>query len=159
MKSQTESLTLPAERRIVILVHSALAGTSIAASLELASRETLTPLLLVALGCFAITIPAAIALVILSQVISEVAKAFDASETLESQSWPLLSYVLAVADQIGCYLGFLLIFWHFHWIIGMIFLIATGFALVTTWMAGNALRKMEKALAETKRYETLSPPL
>ena len=150
MESQTESLTLRAERRIVILVHSAIAGASIAASLELASRETLTPLLLIALGCFAVTIPAAIALVILSQVISEVTEALETSEGLESQGWPSLSYVLAVTDQIACYLGFLLIFWHFHWLIGVIFLIATGLALVTTWMAGRTLRRIEKTVRKTQ---------
>ena len=56
MDDSIEARTSSAERRVVILVHSAIAGASLAASLELASRETLTLLLLTALGCFAVAV-------------------------------------------------------------------------------------------------------
>ena len=113
-----------AERRVVTLIHSAIAGASIAAALELASRETHPPLLLFSLASFAIAIPAALALVILSQVINELGKQYIPNGGVENQFWPELTVVLAVVDQVACYLGFLGIFSYFHWIIGMIFLAA-----------------------------------
>ncbi len=128
------------ERRIITPVHSAIAGGSIAATLELASLETLSPLLLVALGCFAVAIPAAIALVILAQVIYELGKQVYPDASIEGQQWPPLSFFLAIIDQLACYTGFLLLFWHFHWIIGSIFLSATALAFITTWMAEKGLR-------------------
>ena len=145
MDNQTEVTTSSAERRIVILVHGAIAGASLAASLELASRETLSTLLLTALGCFAVAVPASIALVVLSQVIYELGKGSQTDAGLGSQNWPALSVVLAVVDQIACYLGFLLIFWSFHWIIGMIFLVATMVAFATIWMEERQLRNMKIA--------------
>lgn len=138
-----------AERRIITLVHSAIAGGSIAATLELASRETLTPLLLAALGCFAVAIPAAIALVILAQVIYELGKQIYPDASIESQHWPPLSFVLAIIDQVACYGGFLLLFWHFHWVIGSVFLSATALAFITTWMAEKGLRGKKQRSTDT----------
>jgi hypothetical protein len=147
MSTQTGNNFFPreAERRVVTIIHSAIAGASIAAVLELASRETLDPLLLVALGCFAISIPAAIALVVMSQVIYELGKQSAEAEIL-AQSWPTPSYILAVGDQITCFLGFLAIFWHFHWIIGAVFLVATALAYATIWMAETSLRRKSSTM-------------
>lgn len=151
MERQTKTQTTPAERRVVILVHSAIAGASIAAALELASRETLTPLLLLAVGCFAIAIPTATTLVIFYQVIYELGKDANLEERIETGKWSVLGYVLAVIDQITCYLGFLAIFWHFHWGIGITFFTATLLAFLAAWMAEANIRKA--------RNETLSPPV
>ena len=74
MNTQTHEDNLSEERRIALLVHSAIAGASIAATFALVTRPVLEPLLLIALGCFAIAIPSAIAMVILSQVIYDVAR-------------------------------------------------------------------------------------
>ena len=145
MDNQTEVKTSSAERRVVILVHGAIAGASLAASLELASRETLSPLLLTALGCFAVAVPASIALVILSQVIYELGRGSQPDAGLGSQNWPALSVVLAVVDQVACYAGFLLIFWNFHWIIGVIFLVATLVAFTTIWTEERQLRNTKIA--------------
>ena len=140
MNTQTHEETFPEERRIAVLVHSAIAGASIAATFALVTRTVLEPLLLVALGCFAVAIPSAIAMVILSQVIYDVARqnAFDLAT--ENQIWPALSYVLAVVDQIACYCGFVMLFWFFHWIIGVLFLLATVLALLTARMAEGKMR-------------------
>ena len=142
MKTQKVSEIFPrdAERRVITLIHSAIAGASIAAVLQLASRETLSPLLLFSLGCFAIAIPAAIALVVISQVIYELGKQSSETGTADPQ-WPTPSLILAVGDQIACYLGFLAIFWHFHWIIGTVYVVATALAFSKTWMAERNLRK------------------
>lgn len=146
MNTQPVYETNLTERRIITLIHSAIAGASIAATLELTSRETLSLLLLVALGCFAVAIPAAIALVILSQVIYELGKQIYPDASIESQDWPPLSYLLAIIDQVACYGGFLLLFWHFHWIIGSIFVSATALAFITTWLAEKGLRgKMQQS--------------
>lgn len=141
MNAQTHKDILPEERRIAVLVHSAIAGAGIAATFALVARAVLEPLLLVALGCFAVAIPSAIAMVILSQVIYDVARQNTSDPATENQYWPALSYVLAVVDQIACYFGFVLLFWFFHWIIGVIFLLATVLALLTTWMVEWRMRK------------------
>jgi hypothetical protein len=134
--------TFPLERSIVLLVHSAIAGASIAAVLQLASRETFPPLLLVSLACFAVSIPAALALVILSQVIYGFGQEFYGLNNLSAgQNWPALSFVLAVADQVACFAGLLALFWHFHWIIGAIFLLASALAFITTWLADRRLKQ------------------
>lgn len=140
MNTQASIEITPEERRVVVLVHSAIAGGSIAAVLELATRETLTMLQLIALGCFAVAIPTAIAMVILSRVIFVLERPADLATGSEGQSWPTLSYVLAASDQVACYLGFLALFWHFQWIVGTIFLLATVFALYVTWMTDRKLR-------------------
>jgi len=139
----TTENTFLLERRIVLLVHSAIAGASLAAVLQLASRETQTPLLLVSLACFAIAIPSAIAMVILSQVIFGLGN----RSGISGQTWPALSYVLAVADQLACSAGFLALFWNFHWIIGLIFLAAEVLAVLTVWMAELKLRRVGVYLA------------
>ena len=146
MDDQTEAKTYSAERRVVILVHGAIAGASLAAALELASRETLSPLLLTALGCFAVAVPASIALVVLSQVIYELGKGSPSDARFGNQNGPALSVVLAVVDQIACYVGFLLIFWSFHWIIGMIFLVSTIVAFAALWMEERHLRNTKKII-------------
>jgi len=142
MSTQTHEDTFPEERRIALLVHSAIAGASIAATFALVTRPVLEPLLLIALGCFAAAIPSAIAMVILSQVIYDVARQNASDLATENQYWPSLSYVLAVVDQIACYFGFVMMFWFFHWVIGVIFLLATILALLTTWMAEWRMRKL-----------------
>lgn len=111
-----------------------------AAVLELAARETWTMLQLIALGCFAVAVPTAIAMVILSRVLLVLEGPTDFAAGGEGQSWPALSYALAASDQVACYLGFLALFWHFQWIVGTIFLLATVFALSVTWMTDRKLR-------------------
>ena len=156
MERQNKNKSAIAERRVIVLIHSAIAGASIAATLELASRETHPPLLLFSLGSFAIAIPAALALVILSQVIYELGKQYLANGGVENQSWPVLSFVLAVVDQVACYLGFLAIFWYFHWIIGMIFLAATIVGFLTLWTAEKKLRETAREYAASQNAEAIT---
>ena len=156
MEIQNKNRSTIAERRVILLIHSAIAGASIAATLELASRETHPPLLLFSLGSFAIAIPAALALVILSQVIYELGKQYLANGGVENQSWPALTVVLAVVDQVTCYLGFLGIFWYFHWIIGMIFLAATGVAFLTLWTAEKRLREKARESTAPQNAEAIA---
>ena len=85
METQNKNRSTITERRVIILIHSAIAGASIAATLELASRETHPPLLLFSLGSFAIAIPAALALVILSQVVYELGKQYFATSSLSER--------------------------------------------------------------------------
>ena len=155
METQNKNKSAIAERRVIVLIHSAIAGASIAATLELASRETHPPLLLFSLASFAIAIPAALALVILSQVIYELGKQYVANGGIENQSWPALSFVLAVVDQVACYLGFLAIFWYFHWIIGTIFLAATVIAFLTLWTAEKRLRETARESAASRNAEAI----
>ena len=140
MNTQNSTVITREERRVVVLVHSAIAGGSIAAVLELATRETFTTLQLVALGCFAVAVPTAIAMVILSRVLLVLEGPTNLDAGPEGNRWPLASYILASSDQVACYLGFLALFWHFQWLVGAIFLLTTAFALYTTWMTDKKLR-------------------
>jgi protein-S-isoprenylcysteine O-methyltransferase Ste14 len=79
--------------------------------------------------------------VTLAQVIFELVKPLVPEGESRERYWPRLSYVLAVVDQISCYLGFLALFWHFSWIVGAIFLLATVIAYLTVWTAEKNLRK------------------
>jgi hypothetical protein len=154
MTAHPPTVITPEERRIVVLVHSAIAGGSIAAVLELATRETLTMLQLIALGCFAIAVPTAIAMVILSRVLLVLEEPSELAASSKGQSWPALSYALAASDQVACYLGFLALFWHFQWIVGTIFLLATVFALYVTWMTDRNLHKQgNQALTQSTLEE------
>ena len=156
MEIQNKNRSAIAERRVIILIHSAIAGASIAAALELASREMHPPLLLFSLGSFAIAIPAALTLVILSQVVYELGKQYVANGGVENQSWPVLSFVLAVVDQVACYLGFLAIFWYFHWIIGTIFLAATVVGFLTLRTAEKGLREKARESTDSQSAEVIA---
>ena len=153
---ETQNKSTLTERRVIILIHSAIAGASIAATLQLASRETYPPLLLFSLGSFAIAIPAALALVILSQVVYELGKQYFANDSAENQSWPASSFVLAVVDQVACYLGFLGIFWYFHWIIGAIFLAATVVGFLTLRTAEKGLREKARESTDSQSAEVIT---
>jgi ABC-type protease/lipase transport system fused ATPase/permease subunit len=63
--------------------------------------------------------------------------------------------VLAVVDQLACYLGFLAIFWYFHWIIGTIFLAATVVAFLTLWTAEKRLRETARKSAASRNAEAI----
>jgi hypothetical protein len=141
MNIQPPAVITPEERRVVVLVHSAIAGGSIAAVLELTSRESIAALHLVALACFAVAVPTAIAMVILSRVLLVLEGPTNLDVSTDGHRWPLLSYALAASDQVACYLGFLALFWQFHWIVGTIFLLTTVFALSVTWMTDRKLRR------------------
>jgi hypothetical protein len=112
------------ERRIVVLVHSAIAGASIAAVVELASRPILEPLHLISAGAFAAAIPAAIALVVLSSFVF----GGNLARRSDNVDWPRASYLLAVLDQIACFVGFATLSFSFHLIVGLVFIAATGMA-------------------------------
>ena len=81
-------------------------------------------------------------------MIYELGKGAQPDLGLRNQNWPALSVVLAVVDQLACYLGFLLIFWNFHWIIGMIFLVATIIAFATLWMEERHLRDTKQVIKD-----------
>lgn len=125
------------ERRIVVLVHSAIAGTSIAAVVELANRPAVDDLHLVSLGAFAIAIPAAIAIVVLASFILGVNQT---TEETSSGAWPRSSYLLAILDQVACYAGFAILFFNFHVIVGAIFVAVTLMAYGMLWSADRSIK-------------------
>lgn len=134
------------ERRIVVLVHSAIAGASIAAVVELASRATLDQMHLASLGAFAIAIPAAIAMVVLASFM------FGGNQTTQAalvDAWPRSSYLLAVLDQIACYAGFAILFFSFHFIVGAAFVAVTLMAYGTLWSANRHMKSTDTAPATT----------
>ena len=110
-------------------MHPAIAGASFAAVIELASRESLSQATVVSVLCFAVAIPASVAMVCISQlVIPEGTELGDTS--LVSKKMPLLSYLVPVAEQISFFTGVLALLWSLHPAASVLFLVVTLLAFL-----------------------------
>lgn len=110
--------------KLIILIHSAFAGASVAAVVEMGGREQLGLPLLVSLACFAIAIPFSLLVVLLLRYrLLERARIGEA-ERLQIRYWPNSWYIQAFryVAYTTCFGGFLALFWNYHAIIGLIFL-------------------------------------
>lgn len=119
--------------RIGLLMHTAIAGASIAAVVQLASRESMTQVLLLSVICFAITIPTSVAMIFISQLIYPQGINSIFARRMEMQKWPVLSYLIAGAEQCTFFGGFLALFWSFQPVAGVIFLAASILAVLTAY--------------------------
>ncbi|MGE5222468.1 MAG: hypothetical protein ACM3PY_08530 [Omnitrophica WOR_2 bacterium] len=117
--------------RLGILVHTAIAGASVAAVVQLASREVISQVLLFSTFCFSIAIPTSVAMVFISQLIYPEGVKSSSASRLEKQKEPLLSYLVAFAEQISFFVGVLTIFWNFHPAAGVLFLVFSLLAILT----------------------------
>jgi hypothetical protein len=125
--------------RLGILVHTAIAGASFAAVIQLASRENLDQALILSIFCFAVAIPASVAMVFISQLAIPEGMRFRGTSQLEKKRLPLLSYLIPIAEQVSFFAGVLALFWSFHPIASIIF-------LVVSFMALLAVKQVEKML-------------
>jgi hypothetical protein len=75
-------------------VHTAIAGASFAAVVQLASRENLNQVLILSIFCFAVAIPASVAMVFISQLAIPEGMKFSETSQMEKKRLPLLSYLI-----------------------------------------------------------------
>src|SRR5512143_1219993 len=118
------------EWRLATLVHSAIAGVSLAATLELANSQVRSIWLLAASVLFALALPASVSSVVLLQYF----QARNQSQYIEAVTkhplWSWISSVLALVAQLACFGAVLLLFWHLHWIAGVTFVSTSLIAVV-----------------------------
>jgi hypothetical protein len=67
---------------------------------------------------------------------------------MESQKWPLLTYITAFAEQISFFGGFLALFWSFRPIAGILFLVTSLLALITVSQVEKRLRNSPPPLSQ-----------
>ena len=79
--------------RLGILVHTVITGASFAAVIQLASREKLNQVLILSIFCFAVAIPASVAMIFISQLVIPEGMKFSEASQMEKQRLPLLSYL------------------------------------------------------------------
>jgi hypothetical protein len=125
--------------RLGILVHTAIAGASFAAVIQLASRESLNQVVLISIFCFAVAIPASVAMVFISQLAVPDGLKFRTASQMGKKRLPLLSYLIPIAEQVSFLGGVLALFWGFHPIAPIVFLAVAFLALL-------AVKQMEKLL-------------
>lgn len=116
--------------KLIVLVHSALAGASFAAVVEIGNRDPLGGPLLLSLACFAVSIPVSLLVVLLLNYrILERARSQEDGR-LPIRHWPSSWFVQAFRyiAYVGCYGGFLALFWSFHAFIGLLFLATSAAA-------------------------------
>ena len=97
--------------RLGILVHTAIAGASFAAVIQLASRESIDQVLLVSIFCFAVAIPASVAMVFISQLAIPEGMKFSEASQMNKKRLPLLSYLIPLVEQVSFFVGVLALFW------------------------------------------------
>ena len=125
--------------RLGILVHTAIAGASFAAVIQLASRENLNQVLLISICCFAVAIPASVAMVFISQLAIPEGMKFSEASQMEKKRLPLLTYFIPFAEQMSFIAGVLTLFWSFHPIASILFMAVSFLALL-------AVKQVEKIL-------------
>jgi hypothetical protein len=116
--------------RLGILIHTAIAGASFAAVIQLASRENLDQALILSIFCFAIAIPASVAMVFISQLVIPEGMKFSKASQMETKRLPLLSYLIPLAEQLSFFVGVLALFWSFHPVASLLLLVASFLAFL-----------------------------
>jgi uncharacterized membrane protein YesL len=119
------------EWRLAILVHSAIAGVSLAATVELANSQGLSNSLLAASILFAIALPSSVSSVVMLLYFQARDKSRANEAIMKHQLWSGISTLLALVAQLACFGGVLLLFWHIHRIAGVAFASTSLIAVVT----------------------------
>ncbi len=120
------------ECRLAMLVHSAIAGVSLAAIVELDNAQALSTLLLAASVLFALALPASVSSVVLLQYFQARNQSQYVEAVMKHPLWSGISSLLALMAQVACFGGVLLLFWKLHWIAGVTFM-STSLIAVVTW--------------------------
>ena len=137
-KSFQESSKYSAEEwRLATLAHSAIAGVSLAATVELANSQNLSTWLLAASVLFALALPSSVASVVILMYFQARDKSQPIEAGMKHPIWSGISSVLALIDQLACFGGVLALFWHLHWIAGAAFISTSVIAIVTLIALGR----------------------
>jgi hypothetical protein len=116
------------ERRPIQYAAGALAGSAFIATTQILTGVTLDPPLYVALAAFAINIPFQIMIFLMPvpSSIKEVQRLRAASQRL---SWPLwLYFSIHLFSTPFIIIGFVALFWHFAWWLGILFALSAWIA-------------------------------
>lgn len=125
------------EWQLATLVHSAIAGVSLAASVELANSPALSPWLLAASILFALALPSSVSSVVLLLYFQARNQSKYTKAVMKYPFWSGISSLLALLAQFACFGGVLMLFWHLHWIAGVAFLSTSILAVVTLIALGR----------------------
>lgn len=137
-KSTQQSSQYSAEEwRLATLVHSAIAGVSLAATVELASSPDLSNGLFAAVVMFALALPSSVSSVVILMYFQPRKKSQPIEAVRKHPVWSSLSSLLALISQLACYGGVLLLFWHLHWLAGVAFMSTSVIAVVTLVALGR----------------------
>ena len=124
------------EWRLATLVHSAIAGVSLAAIVELANSQNLSNWLLIASILFALALPSSVSTVVILMYFQP-RKKHQVIEAVSRPIWSGISSLLVLISQLAGFGGVLLLFWHLHWSAGVAFLSTSVIAVVTLVALGR----------------------
>ena len=137
-KSTRQSAPYNAEEwRLATLVHSAIAGVSLAATVELANSPSLSSWLLAASVLFALALPSSVSSVVMLLYFQARDKSQAGKVIMKHQLWSGISTLLALVAQLACFGGVLLLFCHLHWIAGVTFAATSLIAVITLAALGR----------------------
>jgi hypothetical protein len=120
------------------LILGSLLGIGVVSTLQMIGQPVLDTPLLVALTCFAISIP------LLTCILITDAQAFRYRHMV----YPLyVNILLLLACFLSC-IGLCGIFWHFNWLIGATFLLSTALSVVVLSAADDYLKRLGVILPE-----------
>ena len=125
------------EWRLATLVNSAIAGVSLAATVELANSQALSTWLLAASVLFALALPSSVSSVVLLQYFQARNQSQYEEAVMRYPFWSWMSSLLALIAQVACFGGVLMLFWHIHWIAGVAFMSTSLIALVALVALGR----------------------
>lgn len=125
------------EWRLATLAHSAIAGVSLAVTVELANSQVLSTFLLAASILFALALPSAVSSVVLLLYFQARNQSQPMKGVPRHPVWSGISSLLALMAQLAGFGGVLMLFWHIHWIAGIAFLFTSLIAVVTLLALGR----------------------
>ena len=125
------------EWRLATLVHGAIAGVSLAATVQLANSQNLSNWLLAASVLFALALPSSVSSVVILQYFQAPNHSRYADAVLKHPVWSRISSLLALISQFACFGGVLSLFWHLHWVAGVAFLSTSLIAVITVAALGR----------------------
>ncbi len=125
------------EWRLVTVVHSAIAGVSLAAVVELANSQNLSIWLLIASVLFALALPSSVSSVVILMYFQPRKKSQPIAAVINRSIWSGVSSLLALIGQLACFGGVLMLFWHIHWSAGVAFISTSMIAVVTLVALGR----------------------
>lgn len=137
-KNNRQSFGYNAEEwRLATLAHSAIAGVSLAATIELANSQTLSTWLLAASVLFALALPSSVSSVVLLLYYQARNQSQPMKVVMKHPLWSGISSLLALLAQLACFGGVLLLFWNIQWTAGVTFISTSLIAVVTLVVLGR----------------------
>lgn len=125
------------EWRLATLVHSAIAGVSLAATVELANAQILSNGLLIASVLFALALPSSVSSVVTLLYFQARESAQLGEAAVKHPVGSRIGSLLALLAQVAGFGGVLMLFWHLHWLAGIAFVSTSVIAIMTLATLGR----------------------